>query len=466
MATNTGLSGLKGIKIRTDYVPKGKRTVKAAVVTQLCPRCRRAIPASEMDEHVRIELLDPKWREQRDRAAENSSGTNLLTDESIAENLKRIRDYRLDIFDGDEISSRDKVDKLRQKAKEKEDKIWDGHSTTIVSVQQKAFSAGMAELQASIQQRIREEAEKSKIGPQAPNAGKATPGATIAGSMTVLPPTFVPFNAASLPPNPAAAAASLPPPPPRVPAPPPTIPAPALPLPPPTPATSSSAASSAKPPPPPPVAVPPPSLPKVPAPPPPATTTAPTPFQAHPSATIEAKPVLNRRGLATLGVSPEEAAAVVQASLAGSTRTYSEANGDEAPAMLPPAKRTKIEPTLPGFIPELHFMGMAKGAITVQIRVMPNPAIAKAQWKVPDNPHTFLKIPGVRPNQLVAELKDMISKETGWPASRQKLTLEERTGHGFYTGRHVLKDANTAAYYNLAGGDVIELTVKERGGKK
>ncbi|KAJ3135579.1 SF3a splicing factor complex subunit, partial [Irineochytrium annulatum] len=61
-----------------------------------------------MHEHVRIELLDPKWREQRDRAAGNSAGTNLISDDTISENLKRISSYRTDIFDGDEIAQQEK----------------------------------------------------------------------------------------------------------------------------------------------------------------------------------------------------------------------------------------------------------------------------------------------------------------------------------------------------------------------
>ncbi|KAJ3215456.1 splicing factor 3a, subunit 1 [Dinochytrium kinnereticum] len=431
MATSSGFNGLKGIKIRTDYVAKAKRTVKAAVVTQICPRCRRAIPASEMDEHVRIELLDPKWREQRDRAAENSAGTNLLSDDTISDNLRRISAYRSDIFDGDETSAQEKVSLLRQKAKEKEDKIWDGHSTTIVSVQQKAFTAGMAELQASIQRRLREEEEKDKIGPHAPKTGGPT--ATVAGSMTVLPPTFIPFAGVTAPPV-QSAPAPLPLPVYRPPA--------VTPLPPP----------SMAPPPPPPRLVPPPAPPA--------------------GVTFEAKPVMNAqrpppppppisRGPPPppmMGSAPPPPPPV-----AGIARTASVAEiEDEEPV----AKRVKMEPPLPGFIPESHFMGMAKGTVSVQLRVLPNPAISKHGWKVPDSPTSLLRIPGILPTHHISEIKELIASLTQWPAARQKLTLEERTGNGFYTGRHVLKDGLTAAYYNLVAGDVLELALKERGGKK
>ena len=44
----------------TDCIRKIAKQKKIKVVTQICPRCEQAIPVTEMDEHVRIELLDPK----------------------------------------------------------------------------------------------------------------------------------------------------------------------------------------------------------------------------------------------------------------------------------------------------------------------------------------------------------------------------------------------------------------------
>ncbi|KAJ3195193.1 hypothetical protein HK101_000903 [Irineochytrium annulatum] len=128
----------------------------------------------------------------------------------------------------------------------------------------------------------------------------------------------------------------------------------------------------------------------------------------------------------------------------------------------PPPKRTKLEPSLPGFIPEDRFLNFSKAPVTLQVKVMPNPAIEKMGWKAPAA-GGMLKIKDIRASLYVSELKDRIAAETGWPASRQKLTLEERRG---YTARCVLKDSLTSAYYNLSAGDTIELTVKERGGKK
>ena len=74
------------IKIRGDYVPKAKRKANSVTMstsmtnhlTQICPRCSQPILMNELSEHMRIELLDPKWREQKQRAIEKTKDTNLV----------------------------------------------------------------------------------------------------------------------------------------------------------------------------------------------------------------------------------------------------------------------------------------------------------------------------------------------------------------------------------------------------
>lgn len=45
---------------------------------QLCPVCQQSISATHMEEHVRLELLDPKWGEQRKRYMEKIKDSNLI----------------------------------------------------------------------------------------------------------------------------------------------------------------------------------------------------------------------------------------------------------------------------------------------------------------------------------------------------------------------------------------------------
>jgi splicing factor 3A subunit 1 len=39
---------------------------QSKVTTTQCSICGQQIPIDELDEHMRIELLDPKWKSQRD----------------------------------------------------------------------------------------------------------------------------------------------------------------------------------------------------------------------------------------------------------------------------------------------------------------------------------------------------------------------------------------------------------------
>ncbi|KAF2724753.1 acetolactate synthase [Polychaeton citri CBS 116435] len=85
------------MKIRNDYVPRAQAR-RQATNTSICPNCRQPVPNEEMAEHMRIELLDPRWREQRGKEEQRSSTTNLNTVD-VASNLKRLASQRTDVFD-------------------------------------------------------------------------------------------------------------------------------------------------------------------------------------------------------------------------------------------------------------------------------------------------------------------------------------------------------------------------------
>ena len=46
-------------KKKSTYIPSIKPSVTAR---NMCPICKRLIPVSDFDEHLRIELQDPKHR--------------------------------------------------------------------------------------------------------------------------------------------------------------------------------------------------------------------------------------------------------------------------------------------------------------------------------------------------------------------------------------------------------------------
>ncbi|WEW57532.1 SF3a splicing factor complex subunit [Emydomyces testavorans] len=92
--------GQPPMRIRSDYVPRAqaKRLTTSTVPTSICPNCKQQIPIAEMEQHMRIELLDPRWKEQRAKAEARYATTNLSTAD-VANNLKRLASQRSDVFD-------------------------------------------------------------------------------------------------------------------------------------------------------------------------------------------------------------------------------------------------------------------------------------------------------------------------------------------------------------------------------
>ena len=107
------------MKIKENYVPRAAQRAasKFGAQTALCPNCKQQIPLNEMDEHMRskwfliparlaacadhipVELLDPRWKEQKAKADARFATTNLSTVD-VANNLKRLASQRSDLFDG------------------------------------------------------------------------------------------------------------------------------------------------------------------------------------------------------------------------------------------------------------------------------------------------------------------------------------------------------------------------------
>ncbi|KAK4102793.1 hypothetical protein N658DRAFT_494843 [Parathielavia hyrcaniae] len=92
--------GVPPMKIKENYVPRAAQRAASKFGTQtaMCPNCKQQIPLNEMDEHMRIELLDPRWKEQKAKADARYATTNLSTVD-VANNLKRLASQRSDVFD-------------------------------------------------------------------------------------------------------------------------------------------------------------------------------------------------------------------------------------------------------------------------------------------------------------------------------------------------------------------------------
>ncbi|ROT41663.1 Surp module [Sodiomyces alkalinus F11] len=92
------LGGTAPMKIRENYVPRAMQRTSQSVQTALCPNCKQQIPMNELEAHMRIELLDPRWKDQKAKADARHASTNLSTMD-VANNLKRLASQRTDVFD-------------------------------------------------------------------------------------------------------------------------------------------------------------------------------------------------------------------------------------------------------------------------------------------------------------------------------------------------------------------------------
>ncbi|MCJ1312414.1 SF3a splicing factor complex subunit [Agyrium rufum] len=85
------------MRIRNDYVPRAQAK-RQNVQMALCPNCKQQIPYPELEAHMKIELLDPNWKEQRQKSDARQATTTLSTSD-VAANLKRLASQRSDVFD-------------------------------------------------------------------------------------------------------------------------------------------------------------------------------------------------------------------------------------------------------------------------------------------------------------------------------------------------------------------------------
>ncbi|CAO2198374.1 unnamed protein product [Urochloa humidicola] len=91
------------------------------------------IPISEMEEHMRISLIDPKFKEQKERMLTKIKETTLAPDHEISRNIVGLARTRPDIFGTteEEVSNAVKAEIEKKKDEQPTQVIWDGHSGSI-----------------------------------------------------------------------------------------------------------------------------------------------------------------------------------------------------------------------------------------------------------------------------------------------------------------------------------------------
>ncbi|KAG9995700.1 hypothetical protein KCU80_g24398, partial [Aureobasidium melanogenum] len=100
------------------------------------------------EQHMKIEMLDPRWREQSRIAAQRSSTTNLSTAD-VANNLKRLASQRSDVFDP--VTGQAVSDEEAQRRKRIELSSYDG-----VNPSQSAAPGAPGSQSTDVQEQIRQ----------------------------------------------------------------------------------------------------------------------------------------------------------------------------------------------------------------------------------------------------------------------------------------------------------------------
>ncbi|OMJ08087.1 Splicing factor 3A subunit 1, partial [Smittium culicis] len=157
------------IKIKSNHIPNlivNKKTDDY----WLCPVCNEKVSVAEVDEHIRIETLDPKRKEQLESYKRKIHDSNLVSSTTdIAKYLKKISSNRSDIF-GDLLTSNSHISNDDDEAKDKRTPImWDGYSASAEETARRAALGVSTEDQiAAIHRRkgLISDPNIEKIGPQ------------------------------------------------------------------------------------------------------------------------------------------------------------------------------------------------------------------------------------------------------------------------------------------------------------
>lgn len=385
----------------------------------ISPITGERIPASKVQEHMRIGLLDPRWLEQRDKHVTDKMGQDTVyaAGGAIDASLKLLAERRTDIFGvGDEETAIGK--KIGEEETRKDEKVtWDGHTSSVEAATRAARANITLEDQIHQIHKVKgllPDEEKEKIGPKNP-AGRPMgskliggPG-TPMGGMGVKPgmggPGMKPANSA--PPAMAPQNQQQMGPPPMMPQQPSIMLMPTPPMPPMRP---------------PPLMIP--------------------GHPGHHMGGFAGGPMQPPHGppppnMGGPGGPPQGGA------LTGPGKHPSAIDLDDEPAN----KKMRNEDSL---VPEAVFLSRNPAPVAMKIACPSLPD--KSEWKLTGQMISFT----LPLSDTISALKSKIQEETSMAPAKQKLLFD-----GMF-----FKDSNTLAYYNITPGSIVQLQVKERGGRK
>ncbi|KAH8117529.1 Pre-mRNA splicing factor PRP21 like protein-domain-containing protein [Phellopilus nigrolimitatus] len=415
-ATSMDASG--PMKIRTDYVPKRGEGHDDHLLLSAGSKC----PWTSFKEHMRIELLDPRWKSQRDALEmRRAQLTELQRGANVESSLKSLARARVDIFgtEADEEKRRREEQAEQERRKEREKVVWDGHTASKDKTLDKFQTNVNFEEQIAAIHRAKglsgvDAANGPGIGPSVgPGVTPSLPPPPASLPAPPRPITSTPGVAA----DPAFAAA--------------TVSAG------PQPASMYSAQAA-------PVMLPPLHYQGLDA-------AQPFGFQPPPTAAGAAAGMHPSRLAALAGTPPLP----LPGAQVGMVRTAEQMEGAEGGGDgVPPAKKQKVG-RLPGgqFYPEQHWMELHPHPISIQVQLPVDGT--KAEWKLDGSVVTLGEVPVTF---LVSTLRDHVVRQMGSsvPLSRIMLSF----------GGKMLTNANTLASYNIEDEDLLVLGVRDAKKKK
>ena len=86
------------IRVVPTYTPKISGTTDNSNTVVIDPISGKSVAVKDMPEHMRIQLLDPKWAEERKKFQEKQKESNLVSGDMVASNLERFAQARGDRF--------------------------------------------------------------------------------------------------------------------------------------------------------------------------------------------------------------------------------------------------------------------------------------------------------------------------------------------------------------------------------
>ncbi|CAI9090691.1 OLC1v1025514C1 [Oldenlandia corymbosa var. corymbosa] len=129
---------VKNWKRPEDRLPAERDPTKVVI----SPITGELIPINEMSEHIRISLIDPKYKEQKERMFAKIRDTTLAPDDEITKNIVGLARTRPDIFGTteEEVSNAVKAEIEKKKDDQPKQVIWDGHTGSIGRTASQALS--------------------------------------------------------------------------------------------------------------------------------------------------------------------------------------------------------------------------------------------------------------------------------------------------------------------------------------